>query len=648
MRFGVVVGALVAGSGTAFMVRSSRDAVLDERAEGGERRSAGPARRNARMRGAGGVGMVGGGPAAPPLPLPSRVITRPTGNPRDAGAVTGRVVSGGDGTAVPGAQLLLAGEDGPASIGTDREGRFHFAPGVPGTWRLIRVTAPGFLPFAAPTGGGAPALRVRRGTDVDGLRMVLTPREPVVVRVVQGDEATPVAGATLRARPGALSDPDPIEDDGAEGTGQVATDADGRGTLFVAEGAVIEAWHPTLGGGRARVDLAARLTGQLTIALSGGEDAPGRAPLAGRVFNAEGAPVAGCTVLAEPDPANPAHPASRLLAPASGETRADGSFRLMVDDGGTYAVQARGAGGVSPRRYRVRAPVVDLALTLGEHVVLEGQVTSAADGEPVPSFAVVVATVRGAVERDVVAAEVRVDPDGRFRIPGLAPGERLVSVFADGYAPTLERALALSPPTARITIALRPGGAIRGRLTDASDGSPIAGGRVELEGGAATAPSPLRSTAVSDRDGRFVLTGVGDGPRSLFASAGGYHARAVGGVSPGGTTDPEVEIALTPLADGETPQVELVGIGAVLSAKDDALVVGDVVQGGGAAAVGLEPGDAIVSVDGVPVGEMGFATAVQRIRGPEGSVVRLRVRRVGMAPDGAIRVVVPRRRLRAR
>ena len=68
------------------------------------------------------------------------------------------------------------------------------------------------------------------------------------------------------------------------------------------------------------------------------------------------------------------------------------------------------------------------------------------------------------------------------------------------------------------------------------------------------------------------------------------------------------------------------------------------IAGGGAAEVGLGPGDAVVAVDGTPVLELGFAGTIERIRGPEGTWVRLVVRREG-SEDAAL--AVPRRRVRA-
>jgi C-terminal processing protease CtpA/Prc len=103
-------------------------------------------------------------------------------------------------------------------------------------------------------------------------------------------------------------------------------------------------------------------------------------------------------------------------------------------------------------------------------------------------------------------------------------------------------------------------------------------------------------------------------------------------------------IDLAPVGEDETPRLEMAGIGAVLSAEGDALVIGRVVEGGGAAEVGLVPGDAVLDVEGFAVVAIGFEGTIGRIRGPEGTIVRLRVRRT----DGRVEVVaVPRRRIRA-
>jgi hypothetical protein len=162
------------------------------------------------------------------------------------------------------------------------------------------------------------------------------------------------------------------------------------------------------------------------------------------------------------------------------------------------------------------------------------------------------------------------------------------------------------------------------------------------EGGAAV---PTLATSVTDGQGGFELRGLGAGTFSLSASAADHHGRVLSGLAlaEGGTLGP-LQVQLTPTRPGEQPRIELVGIGAVLAAQGDALVIGQVLPGGGAAEAGLAPGDAVLSVDGQSVVELGFEGAIGRIRGPEGTTVRLEVRPAGAA-DPVI-MDVPRRPLK--
>jgi C-terminal processing protease CtpA/Prc len=74
---------------------------------------------------------------------------------------------------------------------------------------------------------------------------------------------------------------------------------------------------------------------------------------------------------------------------------------------------------------------------------------------------------------------------------------------------------------------------------------------------------------------------------------------------------------------------------------DDVLMVIDVVEGGGAAEVGLQRGDALITIDGEKTSVLGFLGGVEKIRGAENSSVHLVVRRGG----AAVEVDVPRRRI---
>jgi C-terminal processing protease CtpA/Prc len=89
-----------------------------------------------------------------------------------------------------------------------------------------------------------------------------------------------------------------------------------------------------------------------------------------------------------------------------------------------------------------------------------------------------------------------------------------------------------------------------------------------------------------------------------------------------------VTIELQPVAPGEPPRTELVGIGAALALEDGAIVLGPLAPDGGAARAGLTPGDQILAIDDRPVQTLGgLAAAVQRIRGAEGTQVLLHIRR---------------------
>jgi hypothetical protein len=100
----------------------------------------------------------------------------------------------------------------------------------------------------------------------------------------------------------------------------------------------------------------------------------------------------------------------------------------------------------------------------------------------------------------------------------------------------------------------------------------------------------------------------------------------------------------TPVAPGAVAKVEIAGIGAALAAQGDVIIVRQVIDGGGAAEAGIVSGDQILAVDTAAVTTMGFNAALQRIRGPVGTVVALLVRR---ADGHEQNIVVPRRMIQA-
>lgn len=88
---------------------------------------------------------------------------------------------------------------------------------------------------------------------------------------------------------------------------------------------------------------------------------------------------------------------------------------------------------------------------------------------------------------------------------------------------------------------------------------------------------------------------------------------------------------------------EYSGVGAALEkAKDGSLVVTDVFAGSPAKKAGIEAGDRIVTVDGVPTKGRAAETSVAMIKGPEGTQVRLLVRKKA---GGLRRLTLTRRQI---
>jgi C-terminal processing protease CtpA/Prc len=135
--------------------------------------------------------------------------------------------------------------------------------------------------------------------------------------------------------------------------------------------------------------------------------------------------------------------------------------------------------------------------------------------------------------------------------------------------------------------------------------------------------------------GLFQLGNVPDGPVSLRASADGFNSRIASTVSAASPID----FLLTPIPLDAGRKTELVGIGAVMRGRGQALVLGEVFPGGGAAAAGLAPGDQIVSVDGTPVAQLGFAISIVAIRGLADTTVVLGVVSAGGAIPRPVSVV---------
>jgi carboxyl-terminal processing protease len=76
---------------------------------------------------------------------------------------------------------------------------------------------------------------------------------------------------------------------------------------------------------------------------------------------------------------------------------------------------------------------------------------------------------------------------------------------------------------------------------------------------------------------------------------------------------------------------EYTGVGIEVSMQDDEVVVIAPLEGSPAAAAGIRAGDVIVTIDGVAVNSSSLADTIGRMRGKEGSIVKIGVEREGTA-----------------
>lgn len=582
-------------------------------------------------------------PSPPPRAFSRPAVLSPSAvQPAEVahGAFSGQVLSSATGEGVGGAELTFEAAGAALSTRADASGRFEFLPRQEGLYRLAVITAPGFHPFGPAWGHSPVTLTAARGQRVEALVFHLEPAR-VLEGVVQGPEGQPVAGAELR-----------IVQGGAEAVatdGRALSGPDGDFTLAAPVGSVLEATHPQWSPGRAVVGERSLLGERVVVRLARPGTPPPGGRIEGRVVDATGQPAPGALITAslrrsfrqradEPEP-----------APARAVADAEGAFRLEALSEGVYRLQAvlEGSGRGELGRVRTSGAAVELILRRGAR--LSGTVRSEA-GAPVAAFTLSLNRRRGALARDGFLSAAVVSADGGFAVEDVPPGSYALQVAAFGFAVSDEYAVEVPEAPAQpppLTVRLSRGGSVSGVVRDEQTRQPVSGARVSMEGGVESVASsfPTSVSTTTDASGAFRLSGLAEGLRSITVQSRAHHGRVLSGlqVETGGELGP-LEVALSPLEAGETPQLELVGIGVVLTPRGDVLQVGRVLEGGGAAEAGLRPGDEVRAVDGMTVGALGFEGAINRIRGPEGSAVRLEIRRGEEAPR---ELVVYRRKVRS-
>ena len=573
-------------------------------------------------------------PVRDPLPGQGRVVVVPS--EAAGGNAEGRVINWSTGDGVAGAELTFTSEAGATTIRAHDDGAFELAPAMPGSFVLSAIAAPGFLPYAPELLHSTVHVTLTKGQAVHGITVFLFPALDYHGTVVDSHRA-PVANARVRLL-GTPSGEQAIDKPDTEWT----TDRDGHFTFHAADDAVLEAVRGNQRGW-ARLDGDVANTKQLTITLG---DAPARdQTISGHAVDASGAPIADVLVRAAPvgiGPRQGMRPSTRqdTRSTAFATTGPDGAFTLGGLDREAYDLAGEAEGHAPATVANVASGTHGMTLTLDAGLPLEGQVVDGT-GAPAPAFTLLVFRRDGAA-RELVVARSIVETHGRFAVR-LAKGDYELLAAATGWAP--------SPPThasagtTDVTLALSAGATLRGIVVGDDDHKPLAYARImrEANGGGASA-QPANAGTVTRPDGTFELTGIPPGPLSITIGAGGYHPKieaamtAVDGQALGPIT-----IALTKLAEGEQPTLELVGIGVALSADGDALRVDRVIAGSGAEAAGIVAGDHVIAVDGAPVAPLGVDGAVAKIRGAAGTTVAITLRRGAET----VPLVVQRKKLHA-
>ena len=498
-----------------------------------------------------------------------------------------------------------------------------------GPLRLASISARGFHPWMPEWGHSPFLIRVAAGSCVSGLVFFLTPRVTYTCEVVAPDGA-PVAGANVTVHARHLPPAPPL-----------VTDQNGEVQLEAPDDAVVVARHPAFEPGRAELGLAAGITRRLTVRLGHPRDAGvASRTLTGRVLDSADAGLAGALVTVAVESSSDAGEHLEAIEQST-ESDVDGRFTFVVEDAEAWTLTAEQEGLV-PASQTTHGEPVELRLAGGG--AIRGTVKDST-GQPVASFAVTLVRRIGAFDIGTPRVASFIDPSGSFELRGVAPDVHVVTAIAAGLAASEPSVVEVPAGGVKnVELVVRRGGALTGKVVSRDGGAPLDGARVALEGGGdSSTVVPVTAETRTSADGVFTLTGIPPGLRSVMVAASNHHARLLPPTQfrEAETVGP-VTVDLGPVRPGEQPQIELVGIGAVLKAEGDALVIRETVPGGGAAEAGLVPGDAIVSIEGTPAAQLGFAGGIERIRGPENTFVQLRVRRV----DGAtVDLSVPRRRV---
>ncbi|MBI4702962.1 MAG: carboxypeptidase regulatory-like domain-containing protein [Deltaproteobacteria bacterium] len=326
---------------------------------------------------------------------------------------------------------------------------------------------------------------------------------------------------------------------------------------------------------------------------------------------------------------------------------------LFTDDSGVATLhQARGLPlrlvlrrpGQAPAARQVDRAPERIELALERALGARGVVVTNAGRDPVPDAELVLYTPTG-------PRRARSDERGEFAFEDLAPSNRVrLLALRRGYAPAqvaldVRGDYRFAVDLGRIE--LSPGGGVEGAVVDAqgepAPGALVAFGRVPTYLPLGPLPPGVAST---DRHGRFSLRDLPAGEARFEAWLADF-GRGLSDPVPvrAGETVSDVRIELPALAEPQTGPRAATGLAVTLAGRGRGgktkVVFEHVPLGGEAERAGMEPGDELVAIDGVPVRSMPDAR-----RRLSGSLAQDMVIELARAPDERWLVRVARERLR--
>jgi Carboxypeptidase regulatory-like domain/PDZ domain len=355
-----------------------------------------------------------------------------------------------------------------------------------------------------------------------------------------------------------------------------------------------------------------------------GKRARGDGPLgtiAGKVVDEMGAPVQGAMVVA-----------SHGEVEERVQSEEDGAFTLADLPAGAYRVRASHPEWVAAEERGIAAGTNNLRLKLSAGGTVSGQVKESDSGKPIAAFLVAALVRKGAIERGETKSMSFFDQAGHYAITGLRAGMQCLTVIANGRGASDEQCVDVKVGSeAHADFSLSRGAQLRGRVLDRASRAPIVHARVALENALGVSddlPLPVYASTETDSDGHFELDGLESGVRSIFVTADGHHSRVLPGLHlDPDHAPPDIDIDLIALQPGEAPSIESAGINASVRSQGDAVIIIGITPGGGADQAGLLVNDAIVRVDGIETSTLTMQSAIEHLRGPEGTTVTVSIRR---------------------